>query len=338
MDVAVLGMGAWGTALARHLSRRHAVRWWGRAASARKAACAAHPQLTVADSPAACARGADWAVLAVPVAALEEVACALRDADAPVLWACKGLEPGRLRWPAQILADALGADAPIAGLSGPSFAAELAAGQPTAAVAVAADAARARAAAALFHHEHLSVYASADMIGVQLGGAVKNVLAIACGAAQGLGFGANTRAALITRGLHEMAQLGARLGARPETLYGLSGLGDAVLSCSSPHSRNFRLGQLLGSGLDCAAALREIGQVAEGRHTAQALRDLRAQHGLELPLCTQVAEVLDGRCAPRDAVASLLARDPGTEEIAAACGPADAAGSAARPLSEGRRG
>ena len=312
MEVAVLGMGAWGRALAGHLCRRHAVRWWGRAEASRSAARALLPDATIADSPAACAAGADWVVLAVPVAALAEVGEAL-GAEAPVVWTCKGLEPGTLRFPARILADTLGAEARIAGLSGPSFAAELAAGQPTAVVAVSADAALARATAALFHYDHLRVYASTDIAGVQLGGAVKNVLAIACGVACGLGYAGNTRAALITRGLRELSTLGVRLGARPETLYGLSGLGDAALTCASENSRNFRLGRLIGAGRDCAEAARSIGQVVEGRYAAVALRALRARHRLELRLCMRVADVLDGRMAPARAVADLLARPPGAE-------------------------
>ena len=321
MNVAVLGLGAWGTALALHLARRHRVRGWCRDAALRAALAGGgrhprHPEFgalpadfALAETPEDCAAGADWTVLAVPAAALAAVAGRLRGVDCgSLVWTCKGLDAERGRWPSELLDEALGPGGARAALSGPSFADELAAGQPTAAVAAAADPAVARGAAALFHHGAFRVYAGDDPTGAQLGGAVKNVLAIAVGVAAGLGLGDNARAALLTRGLHELARLGAALGAKPATLTGLSGLGDAVLSCAGPHSRNFRLGELLGRGRGAAAAAAEIGGALEGPGAARALERLARERRLELPICFQTAAVLAGRTAPGDAVAALLAR------------------------------
>ena len=326
MNAAVLGLGAWGTALALHLARRHRVRGWCRGADLRAALARErrHPQypdfgelpadFELAEDPAECAAGADWTVLAVPVAALAEVAGRLRGVDCGgLVWTCKGLDAARGRWPSELLDEALGPGGARAVLSGPSFADELAAGQPTAAVAAAAEPAVARGAAELFHHGAFRVYAGDDPTGAQLGGAVKNVLAIAVGVAAGLGLGDNARAALVTRGLHELARLGAVLGAKPATLTGLTGLGDAVLSCAGPHSRNFRLGELVGGGRDAAVAAAAVGGTVEGPGAARALERLARAHGLELPICAQVAAVLDGRAAPADAVAALLARPPRAE-------------------------
>ena len=326
MNVAVLGLGAWGTALALHLARAHRVRGWCRDAELRAALARGgrhprHPdfgelpaEFAPAATPRDCAAGADWTVLAVPVAALAEVAGSLRGADCGgLVWTCKGLDAERGRWPSELLEEALGPGGARAVLSGPSFADELAAGLPTAAVAAAAEPAVARGAAALFHHGAFRVYAGDDPLGAQLGGAVKNVLAIAVGITAGLGLGDNARAALLTRGLHELARLGAALGAKPATLTGLSGLGDAVLSCAGPHSRNFRLGELLGRGRDAAAAAAEVGAAVEGPGAARALARLARERGLELPICAQTAAVLDGRAAPADSVAALLARPPRAE-------------------------
>ena len=326
MNVAVLGLGAWGTALALHLARAHRVRGWCRSAELRAALARGgrHPRhpdfgalpagFAAAAAPEDCAAGADWTVLAVPVAALAEVAGRLRGIDhGGLVWTCKGLDARRGRWPSELLDEALGPGGARAALAGPTFADELAAGLPTAAVAAAAEPAAARGAAALFHHGAFRVYAGDDPLGAQLGGAVKNVLAIAVGVAAGLGLGDNARAALLTRGLHELSRLGAALGAKPATLTGLSGLGDAVLSCAGPHSRNFRLGELVGRGQGAAEAAAEVGGVVEGPGAARALERLARERSLELPICAQTAAVLAGRAAPGEAVAALLARPPRTE-------------------------
>ena len=326
MEISILGQGAWGTALALHVSRAHAVRWWGRDPDrCRTLACthrneAALPNCTIPDSIQitenlqACVGGCDWVVMAVPVAAMSEVAALLKPISLPgLIWTCKGMDPDSGRLPGEILDDVLGPGARRAVLSGPSFADDLAAGRP-AAVVVAADAPEvAEAAAKVFHHGSFRIYAGTDPVGVQLGGAVKNVLAIAVGIAHGLRLGDSARAALITRGVNELMRLGEVLEANPTTLSGLSGLGDLVLTCSSAHSRNFRLGQLIGEGRSVEQACAEIGQVTEGRHTALALARLSEDHGLELPICEQVRRVLTGAIRPAQAVEALLTR-PSTFE------------------------
>ncbi len=325
MEIAVFGQGAWGTALAVHAARAHAVRWWGRNAQRRAVlrrdrcnrtslpGCDIPASIRIEDTVETCADGCEWAVLAVPVAAVGAVAAQLSSTDcAGAVLTCKGMDSDSGRLPSELLNGA----APgirCAILSGPSFADDLAAGRPAAAVMAAQDESTAEAAAAVFRHGAFRIYASTDVPGVQLGGAVKNVLAIAAGIAHGLQLGDSARAALMTRGVHELRQLGAVMGARPETLSGLSGLGDIVLSCASAHSRNFRLGQLLGEGQSAAQAGQAIGQVTEGRYAAQALERLSREHGLELPICAQVQQVLLGKVRPQDAVEALLARPPRTE-------------------------
>ncbi len=258
----------------------------------------------------------DWVVLAVPVAAMTEVAVALRSASfGGLIWTCKGMDPKSGRMPGEILDDALGPGGRRAVLSGPSFASDLVAGLPAAVVVAAEDPTVAEAAAEAFHHGSLRVYAGADPLGVQLGGAVKNVLAIAVGVAHGLRLGDSARAALITRGVSELTRLGKALGADPATLSGLSGLGDIVLTCSSARSRNFRLGQLIGEGRSVERACAEIGQVTEGRHTALGLDHLRRKQGIELPICEQTLRVLTGTIRPAQAVDALLSR-PSTSEAA----------------------
>ena len=250
----------------------------------------------------------------MPVAALAEVAGRLRGVDCgSLVWTCKGLDAARGRWPSELLDEALGPGGARAALSGPTFADELAAGQPTAAVAAAADPAVARGAAALFHHGAFRVYAGDDPLGVQLGGAVKNVLAVAVGIAAGLGLGDNARAALLTRGLHELARLGAALGAQPPPSPGCPG--SATRRCPAPGrtratsaSANCSAG-----GRDAAAAAAEIGGALEGPGAARALERLARERDLELPICAQTAAVLDGRAAPAAALAALLARPPRAE-------------------------
>ena len=327
MKISILGQGAWGTALALHVSRAHAVRWWGRdparcevLARTRRndtglPGFAIPDSIQITENIRACADGCDWVVMAVPVAAMAEVAALLKaTSHSGLIWTCKGMDPDSGRLPGEILDDALGPSTQRAILSGPSFADDLAEGLPAAAVVAADDAGVAEAAATVFHHGAFRIYAGTDPVGVQLGGAVKNVLAIAVGIAHGLRLGDSARAALITRGVNELMRLGKALGANPATLSGLSGLGDLVLTCSSSHSRNFRLGQLIGEGRSVEQASADIGQVTEGRHTALALGRLSRDHGLELPICEQVRQVLKGAIRPAQAVEALLTR-PSTFEV-----------------------
>lgn len=225
-----------------------------------------------------------------------------------VVWATKGLELGSSKWLHEVIEDELGDAVPKAILSGPSFAREVALGLPTAVTVGSADKEVARALAGIFHNETFRVYTSRDVLGIELGGAVKNVLAIAAGISDGLGFGANARAALITRGLHEIMQFGAAQGAQRETLMGLSGLGDLVLTCTDDQSRNRRFGLALGDGQTLGSARDDIGQAIEGIGTARVVFDLSSRIGVEMPICSQVYRVLYEGLDPASAVSELLAR------------------------------
>ncbi len=226
-----------------------------------------------------------------------------------LIWATKGLEPGTAKLLHQVVDEELGAYAKKAILSGPSFATEVAQGLPTAVTVAAQDTVFANTVATLFHGDMFRVYTSDDIIGVELGGALKNVLAIAAGISDGLGFGANARAALITRGLSEMMRLGQCLGARRETLMGLSGMGDLVLTCTDDQSRNRRLGLALGKGIDMQTAIREIGQSVEGAVTAKVVEQLAEEYQVEMPIAAEVYRVLYKGHDPTLAVTELLARD-----------------------------
>jgi len=322
VNLTILGAGAWGTALAVHACSAHATRLW-----ARDAAQVAHMrsrrrnaqylpevplppalQLT-ADFDAAIAHASGGLVLvATPMAALADMLRRL-PADAPgVLWLCKGFEDGT-GWLGHEVARESARLARAGVISGPSFALEVAQGLPTALVAASDDDALAEAAVTALHHGHVRVYTSRDPIGVEVGGAVKNVLAIATGIADGLGLGLNARAALITRGLAEMTRLGIALGARADTFMGLSGLGDLVLTATGDLSRNRTVGLRLAQGQTLARILGELGHVAEGVRSAPLV--LRRAHakGIDMPIAEAVAAVLDGTLAPAEALARLMARD-----------------------------
>ncbi|HZZ94814.1 MAG TPA: NAD(P)H-dependent glycerol-3-phosphate dehydrogenase [Usitatibacter sp.] len=325
MKVAILGAGAWGSALAVSFSARHDVRLWARDASQREAL--RHERASrylpgvrlpetvgVPDSPAAALAGAELAIAATPTAGLRDI---LRDARAPApppwLWACKGFEGGSGCLPHEIAAQCLPSGARAGAFSGPSFALEVARGQPAAVVVTSADAAFAAALAASLNGPRLRVYSSDDVIGVELGGALKNVIAIAAGICDGLALGSNARAALVTRGLAEMARLGVRLGGRPETFAGLTGLGDLVLTCTGDLSRNRQVGLRLAQGQSLEVILSGLGHVAEGVSSARAAVALASRHGIEMPICAAVHAVLFDGFPARDAVERLLARDPKSE-------------------------
>ena len=321
--IAVLGAGAWGTALAVLLAGNgQAVRLWGhdpahagRLARERENAAALPgvafpPALEVrADLAAAVADCRDVLVV-VPSEGfhpLVERLAALCPAGIRLAWGTKGLEPGQGRPLHEGAEEALGT-VPLAVISGPTFAAEVAARLPTAVTVASGDAAFARDLAARLSSGWFRVYLSDDLVGVQLGGAVKNVLAIAAGIADGFGFGANTRAALITRGLVEIMRLGEALGGRAETFTGLAGLGDLVLTCTDNQSRNRRFGKALGEGRGVEEALRGMGQVVEGITTTREVRRLAARHGVEMPITEQVYRVIYEGLAPPEAVRALLER------------------------------
>lgn len=238
-----------------------------------------------------------------------------RSADVRLAWATKGLEPLEGRLLHQVAEELLGADLPSAVLSGPTFAAEVAAGLPTAITIASGWTGFANELADMLHNERFRTYTSSDVIGVELGGATKNVLAIAAGIADGLGFGANARAALITRGLAEMMRLGITLGGKPETLMGLAGVGDLILTCTDNQSRNRRFGLGLGQGRLRDEVVREIGQEIEGIATARNVQRLAARHGVEMPITEQTYRVLYEGLSPLEAVNNLLIREPKTETL-----------------------
>jgi glycerol-3-phosphate dehydrogenase (NAD(P)+) len=329
--VAVLGVGSWGTALALLLARNgHAVRLWGHdpeevaplrrdRENRRYLPGIPFPDaLSVGADLAEALAGVELALAAVPARAYGETLARLRPclpATAGFAWATKGLEHGSGRFLHEVTAGLLGEARPAAVISGPSFAREVALGLPTAVTVAARDGTHARRVATLLHGSNLRAYTSSDVIGVELGGAVKNVLAIAAGIADGLGFGANARAALITRGLAEMVRLGLAVGGQRETFMGLAGIGDLVLTCTDDQSRNRRFGLAIGRGEPAGAAFAAIGQVVEGAATAREAMHLARRFRVEIPITEQVDLVLHHGQNPRRAVEILLARDLKPESV-----------------------
>lgn len=336
MKILVLGAGAWGTALAMSASQnpqaRHQVTLWARDAAQAAAMQATRvnarylPGLPLpadlrvingpADQLATLVQGQELVVIGTPMAGLRGVLQQIRDFDQPVAWLCKGFEPadhgthGLLAHEIQAeVAPALQAGV----LSGPSFAQEVARGQPTALVAASRHAVVRERLVQAFHSPTLRVYDNEDIVGVEVGGAVKNVLAIATGLCDGLDLGLNARAALITRGLAEMTRLGLALGARAETFMGLSGLGDLVLTATGDLSRNRKVGLLLAQGQTLAQAVASLGHVAEGVYCARTVVQRARSLGVDMPIAQGVVALLDGRMQPAQAVAVLMGRTPGNE-------------------------
>ncbi len=303
MRVAVLGAGAWGTAIACVLATRLEVALWAR--DAQQARTLAQ---TRRNERAAATSGIGLALAATPVAGLRDLLAKL-DRKTPLVWLCKGFEEGSGALPHQIAEELLGEKARCGALSGPSFAEEVARGLPCALTLASRDAAFAREAAAIVHGGRMRVYYSADLVGVEIGGAVKNVMAIAAGISDGLGLGLNARAALITRGLAEIARLGAALGAAPETLMGLAGAGDLILTATGDLSRNRRVGMELARGKALDAILKDLGHVAEGVRSAKEVFNLSQRKGIEMPVTEAVNAVLEGQLKPAAAVERLLSRD-----------------------------
>ena len=335
MKITVLGAGAWGTALAIAAAGNggaHQVRLWARnpeqaddmqqrRENARYLPDAPFPQrlqvLTaeLQQLPDLLAAD-DLVVVATPMAALREMLLLLRESSASVVWLCKGFEraadgaPGLL---GHEIAAALAPGLQVGVLSGPSFAAEVAAGRPTALVAASDSALLRERLVQAFHGPSLRVYANDDIVGVEVGGAVKNVMAIATGLCDGLDLGLNARAALVTRGLAEMARLGLALGAKAETFMGLSGLGDLVLTATGDLSRNRQVGLLLARGLTLQQAVDSLGHVAEGVYSARTVAQRARLLGIEMPITAAVVDLLEGRLRPDEAVAALMGRDPVAE-------------------------
>ncbi|MBC8102967.1 MAG: NAD(P)-dependent glycerol-3-phosphate dehydrogenase [Cytophagales bacterium] len=323
---AVLGAGSWGTALAILLAQPQStgiVRLWDRTPLLIRSITAERenrrylpglqlsPDIIPVEAIAEALEGAACVVVAVPSGAVRAVVTLAAPYLAPgcdLVLASKGLEPETGLLPYQVAEAVLGTGVSLIALSGPNLAAEIANGVPAAAVAACPDLAAAERIAALFHHSRFRVYTSDDRIGVEVGGAVKNVLAIAGGVSDGLGFGDNTKAALLTRGLAEMARFGAALGARRDTFYGLAGVGDLMATAASRLSRNWRVGEGIARGEPLPIILERLGQVAEGVPTAPAVVRLAAEKGIEVPVCATVARLLAGDESPRDAVDALMTR------------------------------
>jgi glycerol-3-phosphate dehydrogenase (NAD(P)+) len=332
MKLAVLGAGAWGTALAAVWGEVHSVTLWARDPEQARQ-LAAHRvnerYLPEVNLPAAVAvtsvmgdalASAEYVIAAVPSTGLRKVLQQLAPVGKAIslLWLCKGFEPDSVKLPHQIVQEELPAASSRAVLSGPSFADEVGRGMPAAVILASDNAAFAETTARALHTPRLRIYSSNDLIGVEIGGAVKNVIAIASGICDGLGLGQSARAALVTRGLAELTRLGMRMGGRQETFMGLSGVGDLMLTCNGNLSRNRKVGLKLAEGKTLDAALAELGHVAEGVHTAREVRRLAQQLQVDMPITEVVCRVLFEGVAPHRAVEELLRRDPKAEASTAA--------------------
>jgi len=332
VNIAVMGAGSWGTALAMLLARNgHRVRLWGRPqdgveemqrerVNARYLPDYPFPEGLEATSDLdRTLEDADLALVVVPSHAFRSFLESARDrllaADVPIVWGTKGLEHETGKLMSEVAEEVLGPDRRLAIVSGPTFAKEVAAGMPTAVAVAARDEALATEVAGVLHSGPFRAYTVADMVGVQLGGALKNVLAIAAGAADGFHFGANTRAAVITRGLAEIMRLGDAMGGQRETFMGLAGLGDLVLTCTDDQSRNRRFGLLVADEVDAETAIERIGQAVEGVKTAGAAYTLARRFGVDTPIMEQVYRVIYQGEPARTAVQQLLARDQKPENI-----------------------
>ena len=327
MKIAVLGAGAWGTALAISLAARHEVRLWTR----NPAQCAemvaervnrrylpgfpfpeaqqVEPKLELALDQA------DLILAVVPTAGFRQVVrqIAALGAEMPLVWACKGFEAGTAKLPHQMMAEETNGKVQCGVLSGPSFAQEVAKGLPTALTLASGDEQFAHDMALQLHSTRLRVYSSSDVVGVEIGGAVKNIMAIAAGISDGMGYGYNARAALITRGLAEIGRLGVAMGGKPETFMGLTGAGDLILTCTGDLSRNRTVGLRLAQGQKLDTILTELGHIAEGVNSAREVLRLAESMNVEMPITHAVCQVLFEGVSPGKAVEELLSREPKAE-------------------------
>ncbi len=325
MKIAVIGAGSWGTALAIQLARSsHQSLLWGRNAAdvslMQQQSCNQRflpgivfpANLQVDDDLQRVVQQADEVLLAVPSHAfaevLQQVATYLRPGQG-IAWACKGLQPGTGRLLHQAARDLLGVERPLAVVTGPSFAIEVARGLPTAVTVAGTDELFCRKMALSLHSGNFRAYTSLDIVGAELGGAVKNVLAVATGISDGMGLGNNARAALVTRGMAEMMRLGRALKANEQTLIGLAGLGDLVLTCTGDLSRNRRLGLDLGAGKNLQDSLRAIGQVVEGVSTSEEIWRMAQRHKVDMPISEQVYGIIHKSLSPAQCLRDLLARE-----------------------------
>jgi glycerol-3-phosphate dehydrogenase (NAD(P)+) len=329
MNITILGAGAWGTAMAIALGARHDVLLWSRFEEEISPMADARENLAFLpgfklpatlrlsfdlDEAVAHVAATDAApgllIMATPVAGLRPTAQQLKGKPIPnLVWLCKGFEESTGLLPHQVVAEVLGNNIPAGVLSGPSFAQEVAAGMPCALTIASKSAALCQLTVSAVHGGNIRVYSSDDVVGVEVGGAVKNIMAIAAGVADGLGLGLNARAALLTRGLAEITRLGLALGGRVETFMGLTGVGDLILTCTGNLSRNRSVGLELAKGKPLDAIVKEIGHVAEGVLCVRAVCALAAKLSVDMPISNAVAKVLFNGDTPRDMVARLMARD-----------------------------
>jgi glycerol-3-phosphate dehydrogenase (NAD(P)+) len=327
MNIVVIGAGAWGTALAISLAANHRITLWARDAAQVAAMREEHCNkrylpdiplpagLELSSDLSAALADAELAIVAVPTAGFRSILQQLAQSSGSfgVLWLCKGFEAETSLLPHQVVAEVLPTRFRHGVLSGPSFAQEVACGQPTALTLASSDEEFARDTALALHHAHLRIYASSDVVGVEVGGGVKNVMAIAAGICDGMGLGHNARAALLTRGLAEIARLGLKLGGRSETLSGLSGVGDLILTCTGDLSRNRQVGLLLAQHHDLPEILRRLGHVAEGVYTVREVHQLAQRLDVAMPICEGVYRVIYEHVPVADVIADLLSRAPTQE-------------------------
>ncbi len=327
--IAVLGAGSWGTGLALQLDRSgsRCILWdrdtdnLSKIRSTRRntrylPGIEIPVSITVEDDVLAAVKAADHVLLVIPSHAFASTIRTIREVLLPgqgIAWACKGFEPGSGRLLHEVAAELLPSDTPLAIVTGPSFAKEVAMNLPTAVTVAGPDSNFTKFIAQALHGGRFRAYTSDDMIGAELGGAVKNVMAVATGICDGMKLGDNARAALITRGLAEMMRLGAALNAKPETLMGLAGAGDLILTCTGDLSRNRRLGLKLGEGKTLEQALEEIGQVVEGVNSAVEVQRLAIEHDINMPISEQVNGIIHRGWDPVEGVARLLAREQKAE-------------------------
>jgi len=327
MRLAVLGAGAWGTALAIVFSAGHTATLCARSAAANAALREERENrrflpghrlpetLLIGEEFEEAAAASDLVLVATPIAGLRPTVRRLAEAGVtkPLIWACKGLEAGTAKLPHQVVAEELGSATPCGALSGPSFAEEVARGLPAAVTLAANNSEFGHRMARALHSPRFRIYANDDLPGVEVGGGVKNIMAIATGVCDGLGLGLNARAALITRGLAEIARFGVALGGHPQTFMGLAGMGDLILTCTGDLSRNRRVGLALGKGQTLSQILEELGHVAEGVSTTREVARLADEMGIEMPITQAVDAMLYGHEVAAVAVEKLLHRDPKVE-------------------------
>lgn len=327
MKIAVLGAGAWGTALAMHIAKKHLVTLWARDAGHISGMHKARSnpkylgdfnfptQLELEDSLSKAVTDSDYILSVVPTSAFRQILIDVKEIDSktPIIWANKGLEEGTAKLPHEIALDVLGnselSKREFGVISGPSFAAELVRGLPTAVTLATTNKKLAQEAGSIFHHKNMRIYTSQDITGVSVGGALKNVIAIAAGISDGMGFGNNARAALITRGLTEISRFGQAIGANSDTFSGLAVTGDLVLTCTGEYSRNREVGIRLAQGKRISDILKGLGHVAEGVFTAKEVIKRGKNLNIDMPITQEVSNVIHNIKSPRESFEDLLSRD-----------------------------